>query len=852
MVAGKQVLLSIAVLSGIGFNTALGAGWLRPRNGTSAVQVVASSSESAASSPSLSDVATPASVSVLTVEAAQPSADSLPAAASSAGKDSVSASIDPATTSTSSAILKLGVVTTATASPTSTEDDYIYPAVYGADGQLTTDTDAPTRTVAPSKHSISPNSGSPAGPPPMDDTAPSSSEVVIVSSSVVPVLSESAISADSSSWGYTAVIPVTSDPPRETAVPVRGPGGRPPPRPTITEVIPTSTDDFNLGHDSTASSTPASSSAGFDYGGWNSTTFATSTLYPNQTWTVTSQGPDNTVENGSSTSYCQASDRVTAITSWSVVHTSTITWYGNPEDYTQPFPPLTTPSAPTAPSCVEPLSPPKFTISVCSSTGTGSKYVTCSVTVSTDSWGYGHQTSSFVPSATPTVVLITTDKNPAVVYSTIKTPNYGVTTEPKTLDQHQSIPPDAPAASSSSSPYYNPVPVYNPDKSSAAPASSTAKNTQVPTYNSVQNSPAPVYDSVKSPVQPGQAISTPQQQLQHTTAKPVTVVVQPTAVVVNGNTITDNPSGASQVVVVSGETFTIGPTQIIGAGTTIDRPFVTGAVFPPTPTTTNLGGLQVVVSSSVAIIGGSSFTLGPTTTMAIVSGQTVTIGPSGVVVSSQTLSIPQARPSPTEVVVAGGDLITAIGQSVVVIQGTTITYGQSGSTSTTVVGGKTVTLGPSSTTVVGGETITLGPAGVTAHGTTLGGSSAKTSETQFAIIGGATITEIGASVVVINNSTYTVGPSAGTTTTIVGNETITIGPSGVAVSTMSFTFPFGPTMTVTITPGATMEAPTATPTAGAGAGAPKEDAAGGVLRPVKGLVSAGLCIAIGLVISGIH
>ncbi|KAK3323625.1 hypothetical protein B0T19DRAFT_401936 [Cercophora scortea] len=849
MVAGKQVLLSIAVLSGIGFDTALG-GWLRPRNGTSGVQV-ASSSESGASSPSLNDVATPAAVSVLTIEAAQPSTDSSSVAASSAGEGAVSASIALTSTPTSSAILKLGVVTASTASPTSTQDDYIYPAVYGADGQLTTDTDAPTRTVAPSKHSISPNPGAPAGPPPMDDTAPSSSEVVFVSPSFLPVVSEPIISSDSSSWGYTAVISVTSAAPQETAAPVRGPGGRPPPRPTITEVIPTATDDFNLGHESTSSSTPDSSSAGFNYGGWNSTTFATSTLYPNQTWTVTSQAPDNTVENGSSTSYCQASDRITAFTSWSVVHTSTITWYGNPEDYTQPFPPLTTPSSPTAPSCVEPLSPPKFTISVCSSTGTGSKYVTCSVTVSTDSWGYGHQTSSFVPAATPTVVLITTDKNPAVVYSTIKTPNYGVTTEPKTLDQHQSIPPDAPAASSSSSsPYNSPLPVYNPDKSSATPASNTAKNTQAPTYNSVKNSPAPVYDSVKSPVQPGQAVPTPQPQQDHTTAKPVTVVVQPTAVVVNGNTITDNPSGASQVVVVSGETFTIGPTQIVGAGTTIDRPLVTGGVFPPTPTTTNLGGLDVVVSSSVAIIDGSSFTLGPTTTMAIIGGQTVTIGPSGVVVSSQTLSIPQTRPSSTEVVVAGGDLITAIGQSVVVIQGTTITYGQSGSTTTTVVGGKTVTLGPSSTTVVGGETITLGPAGVTAHGTTLGGSSAKTSETQFAIIGGATITEIGASVVVINGTTYTVGPGAGTTTTVVGNETITIGPSGVAMSTLSFTFPFGPTMTVTITPGATMEAPTATPTTDAGA--PQGNAAGSALRPVKGLVSASLCIAIGLVVFGIY
>jgi hypothetical protein len=252
-------------------------------------------------------------------------------------------------------------------------------------------------------------------------------------------------------------------------------------------------------------------------------------------------------------------------------------------------------------------------------------------------------------------------------------------------------------------------------------------------------------------------------------------------------------------------------------GATVNRPALAGGVFVPTPTSTNIGGIDVVVSSSVAVIDGTRFTIGFSPTTAVVKGQTVTLGPSGIDVASHTIPV-QVVPQPTEVVIAGGELVTALGQSVAVIAGSTITYGPH----------------MSSVTVIDGDSITIGPMGITIHGTTLGGLNARTTDTVYDIAGGVTLTEIGASVVVINSHTYTVGPGQPATTTEIGGETLTIGPSGVAIETFSFPYPFGPS--TTLEPGGTAAAETASPTS--------KDA-GSSLRP--DLVTLLLCsIAIGV------
>ncbi|KXX83395.1 hypothetical protein MMYC01_200132 [Madurella mycetomatis] len=680
MVGGRQVLLCFAVLSSLGLETVLGGRLRRQDGAINSLQTgPGNSSTSTTSRASQADAVVSLPEPTATVTGtAPPTSEAL--AGGSSGAEETSPGLGPAAVSS-------GVVR-----PTSTGDDYVYPGLFGSGGSLTTDSNAPTRTVVPTKVSVAPNPGTEKEPPPVETIGAGSP-------------------------------PPPAAPPATTGEQT-GPRGSPssgrPPRPTTTELIGSTTRTVDLGDDPSPS-------------GRGPLTFLTFTRPQNQTWTY---GPSN------SASYCQSSDLTAPPTSWSIVYTSTITWYGNPEDYTPAYPTISIPS-PT-PSCIVPPDVPRLTISVCTSTGTGTKYVTCDVTTTTESWSYGIKTTP-VP-----VVFITTDKNPAVVYSTIRTPDYGISRPATTRDHH-----------------------VKPTQ--AGGISTPAYDSQSPAQG--MSSPGPGHQSAITPV------------------PPITVGVQPSAVVIDGNTISDNPTAKTQVVVISSQTFTINPTQIIGAGTTIDRPSATGGVFAPTPTSTNLAGLPVVISSSIAVVAGSTFTLSPTATIATISGQTVTIGPSTIAVSSQTMSLP-THPSPTEVVVAGGEVITAVGPSVVIVHGTTLTYETSLSTSSFIT--------------IDDDVITLGPGGgVTAHGTlTLGGPGAKAGETEFAVVGGATITKIGASVVVIKEVTYTVGPSADAITTVVGGETVAVGPDGVIVGgTMTMAYPFGPTMVITPTPGKELAVP---------------------------------------------
>ena len=641
----------------------------------------------------------------------------------------------------------------------STSKTYPYPGGFGAGGTLTTNTEVPTRSIDPSRVSVVPTASTTNNPPPTDHH---------------PTLNG------------TPGVPVEDD---DGANPN---GGMPPGwQPTESSTNRHNSITIDLNHTELSASSPTSSpnpasslpltSMSMTFGsastpppyangtgvGWNATgirtsIFPTSTFPANASLTSNESVTMTTDENGSTLPVCGTALAGRARTVYSIIYTETLTWYGNPADYTAPYAEITTPAV-----CMPMKSPFRFTYSYCMSTGTGTMYVTCETTTSTifpTTVAFGHET------LTPTVVFLTTDKNPAVVYTSIKTPGYGLS-HPGTRAQISHTAVDGGGGPIS-------TPGYIPPNSQAV--------------SEPEKTPRP---------------------------SPVTVAVQPTAVVINGQTFTDDPVKKTQTVVVGGVTFVINPSQVLGGGGVIDRPTVTGGVFVPTPTSTNIAGLPVTVSSSVAVIDGTTLTIGPKPSTTVIRGQTVSIGPGGVAIASRTIPV-SVFPSPTEVVIAGGNLITAIGRSVVVIHGTTITYGPTGP----------------SLTVIGGDTITIGPLGVVVHGTTIGGPDADPSETQYEIVGGATITQIGPSVVVIGDNTYTVGPGSGSRTTVFGGETITIGPDGVAVSTYSIAYPFGPT--TTITPGATGAMSTAKPTSSKDAGL--------ALRPDWTWVSFLSCIAIGV------
>ncbi|EAQ87902.1 hypothetical protein CHGG_04521 [Chaetomium globosum CBS 148.51] len=745
MVGGRRVLLSIAVISGLGFDSVLG-GQFRRRDGTvDSVQGAAGVPGSGSSSPTDVESSTWPSTTVTIV-----GTGSEGSTGSSAKEEETTPGLRPQAISSGKAEASVKADQRVA---TSTGGNYVDPGAIGAGGSLTTDTRAPVRSAEPTRSSIEPGAETNRGPPP-EETRPPLTKLP-------PTRGPRPQSTSSADYNYAPV--TTAAPAVDTAesrptAPRGGPPGEPPSRASSFTITHRTTETIDLGYGPQAS---------------GATTFVTSARPGNQTFTYIPSG---------SVSYCRPSEMTGPPTTWSVVYTSTITWYGNPEDYSQPYPPISVPQSTS--SCVVPISPPKLTISVCASTGVGTQYLTCEVTTTTESYGFGVQTS-----VTPQVVFLTTDKNPAVVFSTIDKPDYGVSQDAKTRDHHA-----------------NPTQAPNDDNSSAG-------------YNS-PGDPQAISDSAHRP-----------------TPTPITVAVQPTGVVINGNTIRDNPMQPTQVVIIAGQTFTIDPTRVVGGGATIDRPSATGGIYLPEPTSTNIEDVPVIVSSTIAIIGGSSFTLGPTATTATVSGKTFTVGPSTIAGGSQTLPLP-TLPSPTEVVVAGGDLITAIGSSVLVIHGTTLTYaltdGPDGADATTTV-------------TVDDDVLTLGRGGITAQGgaVTLGGAHASSpQDTQYALVGGATITKVGASVVVINGVSYTVGPGTGTTTTAVGGENVTIMPSGVEVGTLSLRFPFGPT--TVITPGAGPGGSQATPTGPVDGGGDGEEDGVGALRPWMLGVGWGVGVALGV------
>lgn len=766
-------------------------------------------------------------------------------------------------------------------------------------------------------------------------------------------------SSSSLAWNYEPVEQKSESPGQNNAMPTVGavPGGIvmiPPDIPPWMEQTASFWDDVTMGQP------PVDIPTSWDYVSTTTTSDFTSTQtihapstqgqfwnqtsapYSNQPSTSITRAsvfPNTTTTLSSSTiSHCQPSDLTATVTSWEVVHISTITWIGDPAHYTQPYPTLIPPPVESIPPCIDLVTrttpPPGITLTICFTiTASGSGTKSCTLTVSTNSWGYGPQTSTTIRYA-PTVTFITTDKNPAVMYSPIQTPNYGVT---------------------------------NDITKSPRPTAVGVDPIDPPAYNTFDSNNSP--GEVTKPV-----------------PKPVTVIVKPTEVIIGSSTIPDNPATKTYTVVVGGETFTVGPTQVIGGGATVTRPSTSkgggaregGAgdiIYTPVPTSTKLNDLPVIVSSSVAVIGtgSSTFTLPLTPTTVVVEGHTISIGPSGIAIidpkgnpiiatvtlpplreqtitirpgsnnnnnelitttvdgvpitiisssvaiigagtgsSESTLTFPVSGSSPTtitivnngsqhtltlgpsgvtltaplpsyviatassvitiqtlsmslplvtsispppstatEIVVVGGSLVTAIGRSVVVIYGTTITYTTLSSPLTTVVtegGEDTIVLDPSAGILITHHNHPYPDASAAAEVTviTLGGAHADPSATEFAVVDGATITKVGASVVVVDGVSYTFGPSAtftgGKDNTIIttvlsgGRQTVTIGPEGVAVGTMTIEYPFnggdeedGSSTTVIFPGGGPEAAGTATATAddasgsGSGSGSAKNE-----------------------------
>ncbi|KAJ4165056.1 hypothetical protein LMH87_006703 [Akanthomyces muscarius] len=300
-----------------------------------------------------------------------------------------------------------------------------------------------------------------------------------------------------------------------------------------------------------------------------------------------------------------------------------------------------------------------------------------------------------------------------------------------------------------------------------------------------------------------------------------TITAGPTSVLINEQTFIVAPGSSTIVTANDGGVFTINPTAVVGQGVTITRPpSVMG------PASSVLDGIPVTSAGPSLEIGGGAFAIPTSDSNTVrVNGKAVTINPTGVTIGGESMGF--VKPAASDVVVAGGEMLTAIGRSVVVLHSITYTYGSG--------------IAPVMQ-VVNGDTIAIGPTGVLVHGSTLGGVSAQPTDTEFEIVGGATIAKIPPSMVIVNGETYAVGPGASMKTVVIGEQTLTMGPIGLVMASTTMKFPFDASVTTTIAGRSTGESmPQETGSKG------EEDAAYS-LRPDVRVGLTCLCIVFGVLV----
>ncbi|KAI8723689.1 hypothetical protein NCS52_00225400 [Fusarium sp. LHS14.1] len=454
------------------------------------------------------------------------------------------------------------------------------------------------------------------------------------------------------------------------------------------------------------------------------------------------------------------------VTVFSIVFTATTTLYGNYSDYTAPYPAIKTPNyCPTSSEVLggeEPTSAPKPGQPEPANPSGG-------FVVSTKQPGQPVETFS---SSRRTVTFVTTDKNPAVVVTSKPPPRFNRPTQG-----------------------VNGLPGGNNHQPGGD--NQDARPQQRPESQPQQRPGSQSQQRAQSQSQPqSQPQPQPQPQPQVQSPRTFSVTARGPEVIINDHTFSDLRPGQTTTATADHGTFTIFPSKVVGEGATVTKPQPLGSVVSAaTPTKATIGGVPVVVSGSEAVVGSTTFKLpfvGMSTRIEVpVAGATarveerpVSIVPGTIVVDDETLTYRAVGAPQTDVIIQGGEMVTASGVSIYVFRSTTLTYGPGI---------------PATTQTVDDDTITIGPSGVVVDATTLGGTSAKATDTKYQIVGGATITKVSPSWVIIDGTTFTAGPGAKSTTKVIGGETVTIGPSGIAISTtLTVRYPFGASTVTTI------------------------------------------------------
>ncbi|KAF5666057.1 hypothetical protein FHETE_6426 [Fusarium heterosporum] len=500
------------------------------------------------------------------------------------------------------------------------------------------------------------------------------------------------------------------------------------------------------------------------------------------------------------------------ITEYSIVYTATVTFLGNSSEYTPPYPAITTPNFCETQSPIPTVSQGR------SSTGAPASSAEeisqklppkeCSLGDSCSPEevpGWTNPTAnpiSGVPGVTMsttrrTITFVTTDKNPAVVFTTEPPPKFGKPTDQGRLPVSNKQIPEASDAGVPDGPEPSGDPWTLGGHGKMGTMSQAQLDTQSQTISEAQPEGRPqdrpqTQRQLDSVTGIGTSIDT---YLMPEPTNVFFVTARGQEVIVNEETFSSLKVDRTTTVTVGSGTFTIRPTEVVGEGVTVKKPQPIGtAIHVVKSTSTTLAQVPVTVVGTEAVVGGTRFKIpiiGTTTKLKIpvvgsyslVDEHQISIAPGHVVVDNETLTYQAIGGPQTDVIIEGGEMITVAGKSVLVLHSTTLTYGFSK---------------PNITETIDDDIITVGPAGVIIDGTILGGAHAEATDTKYRIVGGATITKVSPSYVIIDETTFTAGPGAKSTTKKAGGETITIGPSGIIIGTMTVKYPFGASTVTTI------------------------------------------------------
>ncbi|KAL9616638.1 MAG: hypothetical protein Q9160_008521 [Pyrenula sp. 1 TL-2023] len=170
--------------------------------------------------------------------------------------------------------------------------------------------------------------------------------------------------------------------------------------------------------------------------------------------------------------------------------------------------------------------------------------------------------------------------------------------------------------------------------------------------------------------------------------------------IISGTTYAIGPGAASTTVNVNGQRLTIGAGGVVFATTTVPP---NAMITSPPLVTVTAGGVVVLVGSTDAVIAGTTYRIGSGATMttAVINGLTLTIGPGGVGLPSTTIHPgAQATDESSISTITSDGLIYTVDATEAIISGTTYQIGKGATASTLVIGGKTVSLGPSGVGIV--------------------------------------------------------------------------------------------------------------------------------------------------------